>query len=205
LIFILQFNTLHAVVLNTLSMKKHNIAAALLTALLLCASGCDEGLGPINESAGFSGVITLKNWPSTRDSVLNLRIIALTSPPTPPSGMDPFAYLLTEWASGRACFFPSGFTGKGLVDSLNAARYGIDTTIHYLCTEEGSNLRTGLYEYVAIAQQYGPNVMAQWKVAGVYSIRQDTLVPEPVRVLLHRIAQNVDITVDFRNPPPQPW
>jgi hypothetical protein len=186
-------------------MKRHYFAAALLTALLVCGSGCDKGLGPINESAGFTGTITLKNWPASKDSVLNLRIIALESLPTPPPGLDPFAYLLNEWANGRGCFFPAGFTGKGLMDSINVARYGVDTTLHYLCTEEGSNLRPGLYEYVAIAQQYGPNVMAQWKVAGVYTVRQDAAVPEPVRVLLHRITTDVDFTVDFRNPPPQPW
>jgi hypothetical protein len=185
-------------------MTNKRAAAALLTALLLFGSGCDQGLAPINESAGFTGILKFTNWPS-RDSVLNLRIIALNSYPAPPPGTDPFIYLLNEWASGRGSFFPPTLTGKGYLDSLDATRYGVDTTLQYICTEEGSNLRPGQYNYVAVAQQFGPDVMKHWKVAGIYSVRQDTIIPEPVRVLLHKITPNIDITVDFHNPPPQPW
>lgn len=185
-------------------MNRTRFAVVMLTTFVLMTSGCDTGLGPLNEASGITGVVHIKNWPR-QDSVLNLRVVALTAIPRLSGGITPGTYLLIEWANGRGSFYPPGFTGKGLLDSLNANRYGVDTSLRFTFTDLGSNLRVGEYAYIAVAQQYGPDVFNQWKVAGLYVIPPDTLNPAPVRVLLHRLTPNVDITVDFHNPPPQPW
>lgn len=176
----------------------------MVVTLVLLSSGCDTGLGPLNEPSGLTGLIHFKNWPPA-DSVYNLRVVVLTAIPRLSGGQTPGTYLLIEWANGRGAFYPSGFTGKGFLDSLKSSPYGVDTTLRYVFTDAGNTLRVGEYTYVAVAQQYGPDVFNQWKVAGLYTVPPDTLQPAPIRVLLHRIIPNIDITVDFHHPPPQPW
>jgi hypothetical protein len=157
--------------------------------LMLSLSACDEGLGPLNEPSGFSGVIRFTNWPPA-DSVRELRLVAFTEYPNDSSG------ILVALLEGRAVVYPpvgtSGF--RTFVD-----------TIQYEFTTQGTNLQVRTYNYVALAQRYGPSSFTDWQPAGVYTTQPNSFDPAPVRILLHRITPNIDIEVDFRNLPPKPW
>jgi len=156
--------------------------------ILLC-SGCDTGLSPLNEPAGFSGVIRFKNWPPP-DSVLELRVVAFKTYP------DDSSSILTALLLGNAVVYPPvGATGFPFYrDSLE-----------YEFTTKGTTLQAETYNYVALAWRYGINFFADWRPACVYTTSPGTFDPAPVRVLLHKITRNVDIEVDYQNLPPKPW
>ena len=170
-------------------MNRIRFAVTLVTAFVLIQFGCDTGLTPLNEPSGFSGVLRFKNWPSP-DKVLELRLVAFTTYPSDSSGI--LAALLT----GRAVVYPQvGTTGfPKFLDS-----------IQYTFTTQGTSLQLVKYDYVVLAQRYGTNFFSDWQPAGVYATRPNSFDPAPVRVLLHHIVPNIDMQVDFANPPPKPW
>ena len=156
--------------------------------ILLC-SGCDTGMSPLNEPAGFRGVIRFKNWPPP-DSVLELRLVAFKAFPTDSSS------ILSALLLGYAVVYPPvGTQGFPFFQD----------SIAYSFTTKGTTLQVDNYAYVALAWRYGTNFFADWRPAGVYTTRPGTFDPALVRVLLHKIARNIDIDVDFRNLPPKPW
>ncbi len=157
--------------------------------LLFLSSGCDTGLSPLNEPSGFRGVIRFKNWPPA-DSVRELRIVAFESFPSDSAG------IIATLLSGRAAVYPP--LDKRLPRFVDSLEYEFTT-------KQGLNLQLKNYEYVIVALQYGPNVLTDWRPAAVYATMLGAFDPAPVRVLLHRIAPNINIQVDFRNLPPRPW
>jgi hypothetical protein len=173
-------------------MNRTRSVLLFLTFLLPFWSGCDTGLGPILEPSGFSGVIRFKNWPSA-DSVQDLRIVAFEQYPADSSRI--FEVLFT----GRAAVYMSDLSVKGSLPKF------VDSAPYEFTNKTGINLQTKQYNYIIVAQKYGPNVYTDWKPAGVYTLTPGSFDPSPVRVLLHRIIPNVDIDVDFHNPPPKPW
>jgi hypothetical protein len=165
------------------------LAATIRVTLLLLLSGCNEELGPLNEPSGLSGVVRFKNWPPA-DSVRDMRLIVFERVPRDSAGI-----LLTLLAGGAAVYPVLGQPFPMFVDSLR----------YEFTTKSGTNLQLKNYEYVAIVQQFGQNILTDWTPVGIYTTSHDSVVPAPVRVLLHRIVQNIDIDVDFHNPPPKPW
>jgi hypothetical protein len=159
---------------------------------ILLMGGCDKGLGPINEPSGFGGVIHFKNWPPA-DSVRDLRVVAFEQFPADSSGI--LASLLT----GHGAVYPADLTAKGSLPKF------VDNAPYEFTTKNGINLKVQQYSYIVVAQLYGPNSFTDWRPAGVYTTEAGTFNPSPIRVLLHRITPNVDIEVDFHNPPPKPW
>jgi hypothetical protein len=170
-------------------MKRFPYLAIHLVAFLHLSIGCNTGLAPLNEPSGFRGVIHFKNWPRA-DSVQNLQVVAFEAYPRDSSS------ILATLIAGRGAAFPG----------LNARlpRF-VDSVAFEFTTNNGIGLQVTNYEYVIVAQQYGPNVLTDWQPAGVYTARPNSFEPAPLRILLHRIVPNVDIDVDFRNPPPKPW
>jgi hypothetical protein len=170
-------------------MKRFHFIAIHVSAFLLLSIGCNTGLEPLNSPSGFRGVIRFKNWPRP-DSVQNLQVVAFEAFPR-----DSSSILATLFA-GRGAAFPG----------LNARlpRF-VDSAEFEFTTKNGINLQVANYEYVIVAQQYGPNVLSDWQPAGVYTTRPNSFDPAPLRILLHRIVPNIDIEVDFRNLPPKPW
>lgn len=150
---------------------------------------CDTGLSPLNEPSGFSGVVHFRHWPPP-DSVRELRIVAFERYPTDSAG------IIAALLAGQAAVYPE------LERRLPTF---VDSIEYEFTTKKGLNLKVTNYEYVIVAQQYGPNVLTDWRPAGVYSARPHSFEPAPVRVLLHRIIPNINIDVDFNNPPPRPW
>jgi len=153
---------------------------------LLFFSACDEGLKPVPAyvpSGTLSGLITYHNWPP-RDSLVNLRIVAFTEfPPTD---------IVFSVLQGIAAVYPSiGDTAliPFYVDSL---RYSFV-------------VRAGHYPYVVVAQQFGPDVMKNWRVVGQYDLDTNLAVPEAIDVPDRGVVKDVNINVDFTNLPPQPF
>jgi hypothetical protein len=173
-------------------MNSIRFSTLILLSIVLLSSGCDTGLAPINEPSGFGGVIRFKNWPPA-DSVRDLRIVAFETYPTDSAGI-----LLTLLA-GRGAVYPADLSSKGSLPKF------VDSTPYEFNTKNGINLKVQQYNYIVVAQLYGSNSFTDWRPAGVYTTEPNTFNPSPVRVLLHRIAPNIDIEVDFHNPPPKPW
>lgn len=170
-------------------MKQTRLAMALLALLLLYSPGCNDELGPLNEPSGFRGVIRFKNWPSA-DSVRDLRLVTFETFPSDSAG------ILLALLGGRAAAFPA--IGQKFPMFLDSLPYEFTTTT-------GTNLQVKNYEYIIIAQQFGPNILSDWQPAGVYTKTPDSFNPAAVRVLLHRVTQGIDIDVDFHHLPPKPW
>ena len=171
-------------------MKRSHFVVIHISLFLLVTFGCNTGLEPSNQPSGFRGVIRFRNWPA-QDSVQNLQIVAFENLPTDSSNI-----LLTVVLERRAAAFPG----------LNARlpRF-VDSVAFEFTTNNGIGLKLTNYEYIIVAQQYGPNVFTDWRPAGVFAVLPNSFDPKPLRVLLHRITPNVDIQVDFNNPPPRPW
>lgn len=165
------------------------LGSAILLVFLLLVPGCDTGLGPLNEPSGFSGVIRYTNWPSA-DSLRAIRLVAFESYPSDSSG------ILIALLTGKATVYP-------IIGQPNLPSY-VDETA-YVFTTTGTTLQIKEYDYVAVAVQYGPNILTDWWPVGVYTKEAGTFNPSPVRVLLHRITPGIDINVDFHNRPPRPW
>ncbi len=161
-----------------------------LIVVLLCLSGCDKGLSPLNEPSGISGTIHFKNWPPV-SQLYELRLVIF---PTYPADSSSLVAMLL--AGGVAVYPPFGVTAF--------PKNGQDT-LQYTITTDGTLLQVRNYAYVALAWRYGPGILTDWRPAGVYTATGDQLSPSPVRVLLHKIQPGIDIYVDFSNPPPRPW
>jgi hypothetical protein len=168
----------------------------LVAMMLLSIAGCDKGLTPIDNPSGFSGTIRFRNWP-TPDNVFELRLIAFKEFPRDSSGilqlliqnkLDVYPPL------GSPAFKKFDSTGTRHIDSLQ-----------YEFSTQGTTLKVANYEYIVVGWRYSSTNLFAWRPAGVYSVAANSFEPKPLRVLLHRIAPNIDIEVDFNNPPPTPW
>ena len=173
-------------------MNRTRFTAILFAACFLSYSGCDTGLGPIVEPSGFTGVIRFKNWP-TADSVRDLRLVAFDTYPSDSAGI--FLALL----SGRVAVYPADLTAAGSLPKF------VDSVAFTVTTKVGINFKYQQYGYVIVAQLYGPNAFADWRPAGVYTLQPNTFNPAPVFLRVNRFSTNIDILVDFQNPPPKPW
>ncbi len=164
-------------------------------AAAVLVTGCDKGLAPVHEPSGFKGVIYYSNWPPA-SQVLELRLLAFRDVPRDSSKLLDLLLAAASTNPGSVVLYPPvGVTGFSKF---------VDTT-HYQLITPGSTLLLQQYSYIVVAQRYGPNFFSDWKPAGVYTLNPQTFEPEPVRVLLHVVRENVDIHVDFNNPPPKPW
>jgi len=157
--------------------------------LLAFVAGCNEELGPVDSPSGFGGTIRFRHWP-VADSLHDMRIVAFVSYPSDSAG------ILPALLAGQGAVYPAiGTKFPTMIDSLP----------YQFTTANGTNLQLGTYAYVIVAQQYGPNVLADWRPVGVYAVAPGSFAPAPVRVILHHVQGNIDMDVDFTNPPPKPW
>jgi hypothetical protein len=154
---------------------------------IILSFGCDEGLAPPvtgsqPATSSFSGIVTFTGW-SVVDSVYDLRLVAFT--------VFPPADVIGEVLQGRAIVYPP-------LGSSSLAMRGDDTVAYMLEAEPG------VYPYVAIALQFGPNLFADWSPAGQYDLDTNLAVPSPVVVTAGMNTPDININVDFENPPPDP-
>jgi hypothetical protein len=158
---------------------------ALALLLLFSFSSCDQGMKPPPPApfTGFSGVVRFRNWPPA-DSLRDLRIVAFRN--FPPRS------IFEEVLNGRAVVYPS------LLDTFDLPLF-VDTVRFLIPTP------TGRFEYIAVAQQFGPNLFTDWRPVGQYDLDTNRAVPTPIDVIQDIETQHIDIDVDFRNPPPPPF
>ncbi len=146
---------------------------------------CNQGLSP--EAAGptltgISGTIFYRNWPPA-DSLFDLRLVIFRQ--YPPED------ILSAIVNGEAIAYPPITENEGLPTNVNQTQFRVE-------------LPPGRYEYIAVAWRYGPNVLSDWKAAGQYDV-DDTPEPTPVELREGELLSDIDIDVDFANPPPSPF
>ena len=99
--------------------------------------------------------------------------------------------ILEELSAGRAFVYPA--IGE---DNLP---YYVDSTSFVM------ELDPGYYEYVAVAQQYGPSLFTDWLAAGQYDTLFSDDLPTAITVSEGELLEDINIDVDFDNLPPQPF
>jgi hypothetical protein len=153
---------------------------ALVLVISIVIASCDFGLTPVVQDPGFEGTIRIRSaWPPA-DSVQTFVVIAFRS--YPPGN------ILEEVLSGRALY------SEPLKKDTSVVHYRI----------QRADLM-GSFSYVVVAQQYGPDIQANWKVVGVYTTTGDNTRPSPVDLAGGMYVKGVDMDVDFYNLPPQPF
>jgi len=163
---------------------KKMIFGILLGALFI--QSCDKGLTPpenrITISTGISGTVFFQNWPAP-DSLLDLRLVAFKN--FPPD--DIFVELL----SGQAFAYPA-------IDDTFSLPLNVDQLDFQF------EFPAGDYGYLAVAQQFGPNVLADWRAVGQFDLTPDSL-PTPLTISEGQVVKNIFIAVDFNHLPIQPF
>jgi len=154
----------------------------LISALVF---SCDGGLEPPRtpvqvETGTMTGLITYQHWPPL-DSLKDLRLVAFRN--FPPRD------IITEVLQGQAMVHPPTALVPFFVDSLRFT----------------FTLPVGTYKYVAIAQQFGPTITTDWRAVGQYDLDSNLTVPSPVIIVLNDTTRDININVDFANPPPPPF
>jgi hypothetical protein len=173
--------TLNNVKKSLLNMK---IAVFLLMIILSYISfSCDNGLKPPEESkpkTGLSGTIYYSNWPPA-DSIKLLKVVFFkTFPPND---------IFNEVINGNARTYPEALP-EGLPLDVTSTDYEIELTAE-------------TYEYITVAQQYGPDVLSQWRAVGQYNTHPGDSLPTAVTVIKDSLLQGIDIYVDFNDLPVQ--
>lgn len=144
--------------------------------LLWAVSGCDHGLAPPLIKPGFGGRIAYQGkWPPA-DSIQRLAVVAFKRfPPT---------NIVLDVLSGEAVY------DTALARNVEVQEYKIFAD-------------PGTFEYVVVAQQYGPNIFSDWRVIGVYTDDPERRRPKAVVIPPGTFVPNININVDFHNLPPQ--
>lgn len=164
---------------------------SIFLVLLLCASSCDHGIEPrpvLPEPPGFSGTVSFNNsWP---DSIKRSFIVVFENPLLTPADftIQNLKYLSREIPLGSTVYEFS---------SLDSA---------FIPAVPGP-FPPGTYAYVAVVQQSTEELSLarrDWFVSGVYYANNDTTKPGTIVIPDSSFVRNINITVDFNSPPPQP-
>ena len=164
-------------------MKMRNIWTLLLLGAVV---SCDGGLAPPERAEGppyLTGLITYRNWPPA-DSILDLRLVLFKN--FPPGD------IVSEVLSGRAVVHPP-------IGDTSLVPFFVDS-LRYRFTAAAGN-----YAYLVVAQQFGPDVRADWRAVGQYDLDSDPAIPTPVTLADGDTTRGINIAVDFANPPPTPF
>ena len=172
------------------AIKRKYVALILFAVtIFFLAISCDHGIEPLEaETSGFSGTITFtSDWP---DSVQRSFLVVFQDPLLSDTNFTIFnlKYLSRE--------VPLGSTAHNF-SSLDSS---------YIPPEPGP-FPSGTYAYVAVVQQSTPNLSLarkDWFVSGVYYANGDTTKPGTMVIPDSTFVGNINITVDFDNPPAQP-
>lgn len=180
------------------------IACVLSFVLSFFLSSCDGGLQlppPDPPPTTVSGVITYRggraSWPPA-DSVVTVRIAAFKSLPTASAG------IINAVLSRDAFFAP-----EALVLDSTLTKFADSTRYTIVIGEPVPEV----LNYIAVVILVDPAAVTNttalfnprsWRVVGVYTTSGDNRQPSPLR-LRAGTDHRADITVDFRNLPPQPF
>ena len=156
----------------------------LIFLFALIMSSCDKGLDPtvVRLPSILKGQIIYVGgksaWPPD-STVKDIRVVAFRD--YPPKN------IFTEISAGKAYFSNSL---RKLVDSDS---FSISITI-----------TPAIVNYLVVAQQFGDNVLTDWRPIGVYTITGDLNKPSQITVLDGVTLDGLNINVDFKNLPPNP-
>lgn len=154
---------------------------------ILSVAGCSEqGLNPETfKDPGFTGSISFTGTIPPTDSLRDLRVVAVPYYPID----TVFQTLILKIIEGT---IPFGENISSLAVSGTIVRYEL-------------LVKPQRYPYVAVVQQFGPDVFSQWKVVAVYGLNNSNPVPGSVLVEDGRLTNNINFDVDFHQLPPQPF
>ena len=165
----------------------NNIAVIFL--ILFYLFSCDHGISPTKtekdtetKNTGISGTIFYQNWPP-QDSLLDLRIVIFKNYPP--------ADIVGEVTGGEAIAYPD--------ITLNSLPFYVDSMQFEVL------LDPLIYEYIVVAQQYGPFVFFDWRVVGQYDTTLNDTLPSSVEVFTDSMLRGINIFVDFDSLPGQPF
>lgn len=175
------------------SIKYLKVQSALLILMLFAVACDDHGIEPrpetpVDKISGFSGKVTFVNeWP---DSIKRAFVVVFQNPLLTPEDFTVFnlKFLSREIPLGAASYEYS---------SLDSA---------FIPSVPGP-FPPGTYAYIAVAQQSTDELSLarkDWFVSGIYYANNDTTQPGPMVIPDSTFVKNINIKVDFNNPPPQP-
>ncbi len=165
----------------------------VLIILCLLLIACDGGLAPPPPvELGFSGTVyfTPGSWPPS-DSLIGLLIFASQVYP-----LDSAKVYSGLFGSQPTIFAYPSLSGSLSLSEVNSIPYSFP-------------LSSGTYKYIGVIQQTNSDLAGHgirvFRVVGFY---KDTInVSQPGTVVVNDSIQvkGINIDVDFRNPPPQPF
>jgi len=175
--------------MHFISDKKTLKYFSLFLLILFIAVACDHGIEPrAAESSGFSGTVSfISPWP---DSVKRVFIVVFKNPLLTPGDVTIQNLKYLSWE------IPLGVSTHQY-SSLDSA---------YIPPAPGP-FPAGSYAYVAIVQQSTEELSfarKDWFVSGVYYANGDTTKPGTMVIPDSTFVRNININVDFDNPPLQP-
>jgi hypothetical protein len=165
-------------------MKTHCFITIFLFLMLFVFAACDHGLGPTTEITGMAGSISYLNWP-TPDSLLDLRLVVFKNYP-------PENILLTVLTD-------TAFVYPGLEVPAPGLPLCVDMTAFEMKIDPGT------YDYVVVAQRFGPEVTADWQAVGQYDTTLSDSLPTSITITRGELLKEINIVVDFHQLPPQPF
>jgi hypothetical protein len=161
---------------------------AILFVFLLM--GCNGGLSPTPPpKPGISGTVYFAkgSWPGSPDSLSNLWIFA--------SQVYPLDSSLVF--NGLFSSSPTIFLYPSVIQNLPLY---VDTVNYFF------SVPLGIYKYIGVIQHVSSSFSVRsMRVVGFARNQSDTAQPLQVQISEGAVADDVNIFVDFRNPPPQPF
>lgn len=166
----------------------HKKFLTVLFTLILLINGCDTGIEPGEPivPGGFSGTVTFTGaWPT---GVKRTHIVVFKNP----------IQKTEDFFLPNLSFVVDSIPYKSLAFNYNSLEKSFVNILQ---------LWPGEYKYVVVAQSNTPEISFQrkdWWVVGVYCLNNDQTKPASLLIRSGQITPNVNINVDFNNPPPQP-
>lgn len=161
---------------------------ALSLVLIICLNGCDEGIEPGEPiiPGGFSGTVNFTGtWP---EGIKRTHIVVFKNPILKTEDFFlPNLSFVVDSIPFKSVYYNYNSLEKSFVDILQ--------------------LWPGEYKYIVVAQSKTPEISFQrkdWNVVGVYCINNDQSKPASLIIRSNQVTPNININVDFNNPPPQP-
>ncbi len=162
----------------------HYIKYLLVFVVILVA--CDHGIDPGDIEPpvqGISGTIYYSNWPD-QSTLLDLRLIVFKNYPP--------VNIFHEVTHGNAIVHPQ-------LGSPENLPYEADSTDFIVALAQGT------YNYVVIAQQYGPEILEDWRAVGQYDTTLQDTIPTAIIIEKNSLLDGINIVVDFDSLPGQPF
>lgn len=173
------------------SFKRVSIIISLFFALSILS--CDHGIEPLpepslSEISGFSGKVTFESdWP---DSVKRAFVVVFQNP------------LLTP-----ADFVVTNLKFLSREIPLGVREYNFSSLDSAFLPASPGPFPPGTYSYIAVVQQSTEEISLarqDWFVSGIYYNTGNTAQPGTMIIPDSTFVRNINIIVDFNNPPPQP-